>query len=69
MKSVVITHVNRRTFIYINSVPCEVQKNIKNAAVPVYNYFLARLNFDESPSMFKRQVKAYLLSNDVSFLL
>ena len=44
-------------------------KNMKNAAVPVYNYFLARLNFDETPSMFKRQVKAYLLSNDVSFLL
>lgn len=44
-------------------------KNIRHAAVPIYNYFLSRIDFDVSPSVFKKQVKAYLAVNEVSSLL
>ena len=45
------------------------ERCLRGAGVTLYNYFVSRLNFNVKISSLKRQIKTYLLDNDMRFLL
>ena len=59
----------QQTHLHVSKKTPKTAQLMRNSGVRIYNYFLTRLKFDVNIFPFKKQVKIYLLDNDVSFLV